>query len=480
MAYVLANVCTVLMSEFPWLVDGSLLAEGPRAVVLDPATGLPVGSFAIASTDVVDRAVAAAERAFPAWAADPLGRRNAMLAAADVVAGAHAELARLLTFEQGKPIVQAGREVDRFARWLRYYASLELPPETLRDDNERSIVVTRRPLGVVAALMPWNFPVSLFGWKLAPALAAGNTMVARPSMSTPLTTLRLGALLQSTFPPGVLNIIAGRADTARRLVAHPTVRKIAFTGSTETGREIMAAAGPMLKRVTLELGGNDAAIVLDDVGLDAIEERLFWAAFYNSGQVCMAVKRLLVPNQMRDEVVERLAARATRSVIGHGLDPATELGPLQNEAQRDRVAQLVRSARTSGATIASGGDRVGDIGWFYQPTIVSDVAPDHPLVAEEQFGPALPVIGYDTLDAAVRMASTSRYGLGLSLWTGDPARATEIADRLAVGTVWINQHQEVLPEMPFGGANDSGIGYEGGHPGLDSYMQLRVTNTWRA
>ena len=376
------------VETFPWLIDGRLDGlDAERHLVEDPALLEPVGEAPLASASIVDRAVQAAHAAFESWSADAGRRRATLHHAADAVVAEREGLAVLLTREQGKPLPEARREFDRLALWLRHYADLLDDPEVIRDDGTRRIEVVRRPLGVVATITPWNFPISLLGWKLAPALAAGNTVVARPSLLTPLTTLRLGALLRDIVPPGVVNVVSCRSDVAERLVGHPLVRKVAFTGSTATGRRIMRTAGPALKRITLELGGNDAAIVLPDADVDQIAERLYWGAFYNCGQVCIAIKRLFVPDALHDAIVERLAARARSTRLGHGLEPDTEMGPLNNSRQRERIEELVAAARAAGGTIAAGGGRGCGPGWFHEPTIVTGLASGHALVDEEQFGP---------------------------------------------------------------------------------------------
>jgi acyl-CoA reductase-like NAD-dependent aldehyde dehydrogenase len=369
--------------------------------------------------------------------------------------------------------------VGRAAIWLRHYASLDLAPETIRDDPGRSVRVVRRPVGVVAAITPWNFPISLLAWKIAPAFRAGDTVVAKPSPYTPLTTLLLGAILQDVLPPGVLSVVTGGADVGETLVRSPRVGKVAFTGSIGVGREIMGWAGPALKRVTLELGGNDAAIVLDDADPDSIAERLYWSAFTNCGQVCIAAKRLFVPRSLASRITSRLADHARTTRIGWGLAPETQLGPLNNAPQRDRVVGLVAAAREAGATIVAGGRSIPGPGLFHEPTVVTDIAPDHPLVTDEQFGPVLPVLVYDRLEDALVIAGAGPYGLGASIWTADPERADAIADRLDVGTVWVNHHGEAVPDAPFGGRGMSGVGYENGMPGLDAYVHLQTRNVRR-
>lgn len=461
------------------LVDGALIAGEHWIEVRDPATGAPVGRTAAATLAQANDAVAAAARVARAWAAEP--DRPALMRAAAEAIDAHAEeLATLLTREQGKPLAEARTEVGRAALWLRHYAAADVSPATIIESSDRRIEVVRRPIGPVLAITPWNFPLSLLAWKLAPALAAGNPVVIKPSPLTPIATQRLGALLAPIFPPGVVAILAGDAALGRHLVTHPGIAKIAFTGSTATGRAIMADAGPALKRVTLELGGNDAAIVLDDADPDAIADRLYRSAFANCGQVCIAVKRLFVPGALMKPLVERLAARAEAATVGHGLDPSTAMGPVNNARQLAYVEALVDGARRNGATIVAGGRRGESGGNFYRPTIAADVDPDDPLVTEEQFGPALPVIAYDDVDSALAMAERGPYGLGASVWSGDAKRARDIASRLTVGTVWINHHMEARPDAPFGGAKASGIGYENGVPGLDAYCHFQVINEWRS
>lgn len=447
--------------------------------VLDPSSGDPVGLAEVGTPALVEAAIAAAAGAQPVWAEDDAARVAAMLAAAERIDAHLEELAVLLTREQGKPLGESRREVGRAATWLRHYASLRLDDETVRDDPERSIRVVRRPVGVVAAITPWNFPISLLAWKLAPAFRAGNAVVAKPSPYTPLTTLRLGTILAEVLPPGVLAVVTGGADVGEALVRHPRVAKVAFTGSIGVGRQIMRWAGPDLKRVTLELGGNDAAIVLDDADPEAVAERLYWSAFTNCGQVCIAAKRLLVPRTLADRVIARLADHARATRVGPGLDPDTQLGPVNNAPQRERVMGLVAAAREAGATIVAGGHPIPGPGLFHEPTVVTDVPPDHPLVADEQFGPVLPVLAYDRLDEALAIAGAGPYGLGASVWTADPTRADAIADRLEVGTVWVNHHGEAVPDAPFGGLRSSGLGYENGMPGLDAYVHLQTRNVRR-
>jgi acyl-CoA reductase-like NAD-dependent aldehyde dehydrogenase len=367
-------------------------------------------------------------------------------------------------------------EVIGSAVWFEFTAGLEIPVEVVADTPENRIEVRRRPLGVVAAITPWNFPLLLAVWKIAPALLAGNTVVIKPSPFTPLSTLALGAVLRDVLPPGVLNVVSGGDGLGAWMTSHPVPRKISFTGSTETGKKVAAAAAPDLKRLTLELGGNDAAIVLDDVAPDAVAEKLFWGAFQNCGQVCSAIKRVYVPEKLYTPLVDRLAALAKSVKVGDGFTEGVQMGPLNNAPQFERVSMLVEEAKKQGARIAAGGAPLGGKGYFYAPTIVADVAEGVRLVDEEQFGPALPVLPYRTLDEAVERANRTTYGLSGSVWSNSPERALEVAGRLECGTAWVNQHLAIVPFAPFGGAKWSGIGVENGTWGLLGFTEIQTVN----
>jgi acyl-CoA reductase-like NAD-dependent aldehyde dehydrogenase len=360
--------------------------------------------------------------------------------------------------------------------WFDYTASLELPVEVVQDDEEARVEVHRRPLGVVGAITPWNFPIILGVWKIAPALLAGNTIVIKPSPFTPLATLALGETLRDVLPPGVLNVVSGGDDLGAWITQHPAVRKISFTGSTATGKRVAAAAAPDLKRLTLELGGNDAAIVLPDVDPAEIAEKVFWGAFENTGQVCSAIKRVFVHEDRYDAMLAELGRRASEVVVGDGLDASTQLGPLNNAPQFERVSELVAEAVQGGARVVTGGGpRKGD-GYFFEPTILGDVAEGLRIVDEEQFGPALPVLTYRDVDEAVERANDTMYGLSGSVWSGDVRRAAEIASHLECGTAWVNQHLQIVPHAPFGGAKWSGLGVENGHWGLYGFTETQTLN----
>ncbi|MCG7525842.1 aldehyde dehydrogenase family protein, partial [Streptomyces sp. OfavH-34-F] len=381
------------------------------------------------------------------------------------------DLARLLTREQGKPLAESYAETARTAARLRYFVGLA--PRTRRIDDGRPVrsEVRWRSLGPVAAIVPWNFPLQLAAAKFAPALAAGNTMVLKPSPYTPLATRLLGSVLAGVLPEGVLTVVTGREPLGARLAAHPGIRHVTFTGSVATGRAVAAQAAASLARVTLELGGNDAAVLLDDVDVEGVADRLFWAAFRNCGQVCMAVKRVYVPARLHTEVVEALAARAKAVPVGSGLDPETRLGPVSNAAQLDRVAALTARALADGARAAAGGHRLDGPGYFFAPTVLTDVPPGSAVVTREQFGPVLPVLPYGHLDEAITAANGTGFGLGGSVWGTDPDRAEEVAGRLECGTAWINHHAELSLAQPFAGIKESGVGVAGGPWGL--YGNLR-------
>ena len=386
--------------------------------------------------------------------------------------GAGPGTGRHLTREQGKPLARAAAEIASAVRWLKYTATLEVPVE-IPVDNKRSRVEVRcRPLGVVAAITLWNYPVSLAIWKIAPALLAGNTIVVK---SLPFTTLKLGEILREVVSAGVLNVVSGGAELGALMTQHPTVRKISFAGSVATGKKVAATAATDLKRVTLELGGNDPAIVLPNVEPAAVAGKLLWGAFENCGQVCTAIKRLYVPEFMYPALVRTLGELAGRIRVGPGLDPASEMGPINNRPQFDRICELVDDAKRHGATIVTGGRPRGH-GYFYEPTVVSDISDGTRLVDEEQFGPVLPIVAYRELDDAIERANGTHYGLGASVWSSDRDRAITVAGRLESGTVWVNQHQVILPNVPFGGAKWSGIGVENGPWGLLGFTEIQTIN----
>ncbi|MFB8053554.1 aldehyde dehydrogenase family protein [Streptomyces rubiginosohelvolus] len=450
----------------PYQPGPAQAAAGERFTVLDPATGEAFDEAPDQRAQELDAAVNQAHEAWRGWRSDPAARAAALLASADAVEAAGPELAPLLTREQGKPLTESYAEIARTAARLRWFAAAAPEPRTIADDRAVHSEIRWRSLGPVAAVVPWNFPLQLASAKFAPALAAGNTVVLKPSPFTPLATRLLGSVLSAALPEGVLTVLTGREPLGALLASHPGIRHVTFTGSVPTGRAVAAGAAAGLARVTLELGGNDAAILLDDVDVEGIADRLFWAAFRNCGQVCMAVKRVYAPARLHDRVVEALAARAKAVVVGAGLDEGTELGPLNNAAQLARVERYTARALADGARAAAGGHRLDRPGWFHAPTVLTDVPPDSPVVTEEQFGPVLPVLPYGSVDEAVDAANATRFGLGGSVWGTDLDRAEAVAGRLECGTAWINHHAELSLAQPFAGVKESGVGVAGGPWGL--------------
>ena len=442
--------------------------------VVNPATGEVHAEAPECSREQLDQAFDAAAKAQVDWQRDDDARRSALSAAADVLFGAAQELAPILTREQGKPLAAATEEVLGAGVWLKYFADLEVPREVIQDDKRAFAEVVRRPVGVVAAITPWNFPLILASWKLGPALRAGNTVVLKPSPFTPLATLKMAELLDAVLPPGVLNVVSGGNQLGAWMTSHSVPRKVSFTGSVATGKAVAAAAAPDLKRVTLELGGNDAAIVLDDADIGVVAEGLFGAAFRNSGQVCSAVKRVYVPESLHDDLVDALAEQARAAKVGDGMDPESELGPVNNGPQFERVKGLVADALGSGAVAAAGGAPLDGPGYFFAPTVLTGATEGTRIVDEEQFGPALPVLSYRDVDEAVERANATTFGLSGSVWSGDADRADDVAARLECGTTWVNTHLALGPHQPFGGFKWSGVGVENGPWGLAGFTEIQV------
>lgn len=446
------------------------VADPAGRPIHDPATGELIAHAPEHTTADLEAAVQRAVDTKKQWAAlTDEDRRDYLLRLADTIEAVAEPLAQLLSREQGKPLngPNARFEVGACAGWLRATASFDLNEQTLVDDGETHAVLNYRPLGVVGAIGPWNWPMMITIWQIAPALRMGNTVVVKPSEYTPLSVLALVHVLNTVLPDGVLGIVSGDGAVGAALSTHKDIAKIMFTGSTATGRRIIEASAGTVKRLTLELGGNDAGIILDDADPQAIAEDVFWGAFINTGQTCAALKRLYVPDAIYDQVVDALSEVAAAMPMGVGLDEDNVLGPLQNKAQYDIVAGLVEAARDGGARIITGGNPdPNQPGFFYPTTLVADIDPDNPLVTQEQFGPALPIIRYTDLNEAIAHANSLDVGLGASVWSADKSRARAVAARLEAGTVWINKHGAVDPRIPFGGIKGSGYGLEFGVEGL--------------
>jgi len=467
------------MAGYKMLIGGALVAGTQSMDVINPATGAVFATVPRGTLADADAAIAAAKAAQGAWGARPMDeRRPALLALADAIAARGGELARLLTQEQGKPLAEAQGEVAWTEGYLRHYATLELPDRVIQDDAAGHIAVRHLPLGVVVGIIAWNFPLLVACWKIGPAVLAGNAIVLKPAPTTPVTALVLGEICREIFPAGIVNIITDANDLGPHLTAHPDVAKVGFTGSTLTGKHIAANSAGTLKRLTLELGGNDAAIVLEDVDVRASAQAIFGGAFLNCGQVCLAIKRAYVHVDIYDAMCAELARLAQEAVVGDGLEQGTTIGPIQNKAQFEKVKGFLASAKAEG-TIIAGGLALARAGYFIAPTIVRDVSDGAKIVDEEQFGPILPVIKFDDIDDVIAKANASDYGLGGSVWSADIDRATAIANRMAAGQVWVNQHIAIGPHIPMAGFKQSGLGAEQSVEGLAEYTQLQVVNIKR-
>jgi acyl-CoA reductase-like NAD-dependent aldehyde dehydrogenase len=466
-----------LRDDFSLLIDGELVGAPDSLEVIDPASGEVFAHCPAAGQAQLDRAVTAARRAWAQWReASWESRRASIKRMAQVLREHQAALAELLTLEQGKPLGQARDEIGRAASQSEGMAQIAIDTEILADEPERHIELRYVPLGVAAIITPWNAPINLAAGPLTSALYTGNTVVLKPSPYTPLSTLKMGELLREVFPRGVLNVLAGGDELGQAMCEHSGIDKISFTGSVATGKRVMASAAGTLKRLTLELGGNDAAIVLDDVNVSQVAPKLFFAAFVNSGQVCMAIKRIYAHEKIYDELCAALASEARQARLGSGLEPETRLGPIQNKEQYERVISILEATRRAGARILAGGEPRPGPGYFFPPTIVADIDEHSRLVQEEQFGPILPVLKFTDIEDALRRANDTRYGLSGSVWSADPARAAAIAARLEVGTAWVNQHRTTSATVPFGGAKESGIGRQYSALGLKAYMEPRVVS----
>jgi len=462
--------------DFRLLIGGALRDSDLQLDVVNPSTEQVFARCPRTTPGQLDEAVAAARDAFATWSRLPWSERAGVLRRiADAVEANKDEMAAIVTREQGKPLAQARMEVDRAAAMCRSLAGFEQPFDVVQDDAAGRVEVHRKPLGVVGAIVPWNVPFMQAVYKIAPTILVGNTLVLKAAPTTPLSALRLGEIIRDLVPAGVVNIVSDGGDIGPRLVAHPGVAMISFTGSTATGKAVMAAAATTLKRVSLELGGNDAAVVLDDVDVKAAASKIFRFAFFNSGQVCVSIKRIYVQAGVYDAMCDELAALARAARTGDGMDPATEYGPLQNRPQYNAAKRYLELAHEHGRVIAGGALRDGP-GFFVPPTVVRDIREGNPLVDEETFGPVRSVLRFDSVDEVVARVNASPYGLGASVWSRDVERARGIAERIEAGIVWINQHLVAGAHVPIGGAKQSGIGVEFGKEGLAELTRVHVVS----
>ena len=461
--------------SYAMTIGGELVSGGATFDVINPATEGTITHVPDATREQLDAAIAAARAAFPGWAATPIAeRREALDKLGDAVLAHIDDFKRLLTAEQGKPHADAEMEVGGAGMWLKGAATLDLPVTVNEDSAERYSETRHVPIGVVGAIAPWNFPMILAMFKVGPALLAGNTMVLKPSPFTPLTTLKFGELAAGILPPGVLNVVTGSDRLGPWMTEHPGIDKVSFTGSTATGRRVMQSASATLKRVTLELGGNDPAIVMPDVDVEKVAEELFWAAFRNNGQICIATKRMYVHEDVYEPLKAAIVAYARTVKIGDGAEQGTQIGPINNKPQYDRVLELIQDSRDKGYDFLIGGEAADVPGYFIPVTIIDNPPEDSRIVQEEQFGPVLPLLKFDDVDEVIARANATDYGLGGSVWGTDEDQAMAIAERIASGTVWVNETQHLTPFAAFGGMKQSGVGVEGGVEGLLEYTHAQT------
>ncbi len=471
-----SNRITVPSIASGMLIDGQIVKGETHFEVINPAVGRPFALAPDATRKQLDQAVAAAHRAFPAWSRTPIDKRRAVVSQIAARLRDNAEaIGSLLTEEQGKPRRDGIGEVRRAADNMEDLISLDIGDEILRDDGKERVWIRHRPLGVVGGITPWNVPIMLAMVKVAQTLYTGNTLVLKPSPFTPLSTLAVGQAIADVAPPGVVNIVSGGNDLGAWITSHPDIAKISFTGSVATGRRVLESAAGTFKRVTLELGGNDAAIVLPDVDIEATADGIVRSGFANCGQVCMAIKRVYVHADIFDAMVEAMAERVQAFRVGPGDDPASTMGPVQNRMQFEKVAALLEDVRnTPDARIVVGGKVSRESGYFIEPALVTGLSDESPLVRDEQFGPVLPILVYDDIEDALARANATPFGLGGSVWTGDLRAGREIAKRIEAGAVWVNRHLGNTKDVPFGGAKSSGLGREQGVAGMLSYTEMQT------
>lgn len=464
------------MSSYKLSINGQLVAGDLQLDIVNPATGEIFAAVARASKDQAQEAVDAAKQAAQSWSKTLITERQSILISLAEKLNARAdEIARIMTQEQGKPLAESQFEVSYAEAFIRHFASMDIANEVIQDDDMFYVEVRRKALGVVAAITPWNFPILIPAFKVAMATLAGNSVILKPSPTTPICAMILGELCNEVFPAGVVNVIVDDNDLGAFLSEHNDIAKISFTGSVETGKKVMSSASSTLKRLTLELGGNDAGIILPDVDVKETAQKIFAAAFMNCGQVCLALKRAFVPESIYDEMCDELAKLADAAIVDDGLKQGTQIGPLQNKAQYEKVLGFLASAKADGKIIA-GGEKLDRPGYFLRPTIVRDVSEGSRIVDEEQFGPILPVISYRDDEDIVARANQCEFGLGGSVWSKDKEKAIALAGDVESGTVWVNQHLYFAPHIPFAGAKNSGIGVEFAKEGLAEFSQIQVIN----
>ncbi len=470
-----------MVTQYKNLINGEMIDTGEWLDVVNPANEEVIGQVPASGQAQLDNAVAAARAAFKTWKNTSIEeRRAAIMAISGAIKENADELYRLLTSEQGKPHDQAKGEIFGAAGMSAAQSTLELEDE-INEDTEQRLSRTRRvPVGVVGGIVPWNFPVMMAIQKIVPAMLSGCTIILKPSPFTPLTTLRIAELIADKVPAGVVNIITGEDALGPMITSHPDIDKITFTGSTATGKKIMEGASADLKRITLELGGNDASIVMPDADPKKVAEQLFWSSFSNAGQICVAAKRIYIHEDIYDELSQAIADYSKNVTVGDGAQQGTGVGPIQNKKQYDRVLELIQDAKDNGYKFLTGGDvDPSGTGYFVPLTILDNPPEDARIVAEEQFGPVMPLMKFSTEEEVISRANNSEYGLAGAVWTGDTEKGVEIAEKLETGTVWVNEFLHLSPFAPFGGHKQSGFGAEYGKEGLKEFTYPQVITVKR-
>ncbi|MAY19569.1 MAG: aldehyde dehydrogenase [Erythrobacteraceae bacterium] len=465
-----------MVTQYKNLINGEMVATSDWLDVVNPANEEVIGQVPACGADELDKAVAAARAAFKSWKKTSFEERQAAcMAISGAIKENAEELYRLLTSEQGKPHAQAKGEIYGAAGMSAAQATFKLEDVVSEDTDTRLSRTRRVPVGVVGGIVPWNFPVMMAVQKIVPALMSGCTIVLKPSPFTPLTTLRLAELIADKVPAGTVNIITGEDSLGPLITGHKDIDKITFTGSTATGKKIMEGASADLKRITLELGGNDASIVLPDADPKKVAEQIFWSSFQNAGQVCVAAKRIYIHEDIYDELSQAIADYAKTVVVGDGAEQGTGVGPIQNKKQYERVLELIEDAKDNGYKFLTGGDKDPSGTGYYVPITILDNPPeDARIVAEEQFGPVMPLMKFSSEDEVIARANASDYGLAGAVWTSNPEKGVEIAEQLETGTVWINEYMHLSPFAPFGGHKQSGFGAEYGLDGLKEFTYPQV------
>ena len=466
-----------MATQYKNLINGQMIETGEWCDVVNPANEEVIGQVPKCGKDELDQAVAAARAAFKTWKNTSFEERQAAcMAISGAIKENAEELYRLLTSEQGKPHEQAKGEIFGAAGMSAAQSTLKLEDVINEDSDERLSRTRRVPVGVVGGIVPWNFPVMMAVQKIVPALMSGCTSVLKPSPFTPLTTLRIAELIADKVPAGTVNIITGEESLGPLITSHPDIDKVTFTGSTATGKKIMEGASADLKRITLELGGNDASIVMPDADPKKIAEQIFWSSFSNAGQICVAAKRIYIHEDIYDELAAALAEYAKTVKVGDGSEQGTGVGPIQNKKQYDRVLELIQDAKDNGYNFLVGGD-AGDpsgTGYYVPITILDNPPEDARIVAEEQFGPVMPLMKFSSEEEVIERANNSDYGLAGAVWTANPEKGVEIAEKLETGTVWVNEYLHLSPFAPFGGHKQSGFGAEYGLDGLKEFTYPQV------